>query len=549
MRKIRAGVAVLGLTLSLTACTSLPTSGPVVPFELKRNDSSSLVLKGFGPVQDAEPETIVRDFLRASAAGWSDDFQVARSYLLEDTQKTWKPDTAVYVYSDDFPPVIGFNGDSKLNVDTRIIASVSKDGRYSLEKTDVVYRTQFLLARNAQNQWRIKNLPDGAVISESSFRAAFQNAAVYFPATDKRTLIADHRWFPRRRLASYLMQSLLAGPAETIAPAVINAAPEGAILPLQNVEVQGAVASVAIEGSSLTSEETRRLFRWQVNATLLQVSNVSEVDISLNGVKLSDDPLPTEPAWALDTVVSLTPDGLVRELAGKRDILVPSSELQDVQVSGLARGPLEDSQLAYIQDGTKLMAVGRRGHSAQIYEGGKLGSLSVDRANWTWTVAGTNIVVARVGTDPITFVSPFGSEFPITAVRVSPDGARLLVLRGGESPSAAILPIRRSTEARPIELGTLTTVGTAEGKVLDATWVGSDSLALLEAEGKNRYVEIVSLGGVVTRVRAPEKAARISGGATLQHLLIETSDGKYYVRSGSLWNGLTTDAKERAYAH
>lgn len=549
MKGKRVLAVALGTIISLSACASLPTSGPVTPFELKENDSASLVLKGFGPVQDASPDTIVRDFLRASAAGWSDDFQVARSYLLEEAQKTWRPDTATYVYSDDTPPLIGVTGPDKIQVDTRIVASLSKDGRYSLEKSNVVYQTQFVLAQDAQNQWRIRSLPDGAVISESSFRATFQNAAVFFPAADKRTLVADRRWFPRRRIASYLMQSILTGPSEEIAPAVINAAPEGAILPLQNVEVQDSVAEVAIEGSGLGTEEAQRLFRWQVVATLLQVSNVSEVHVSINGVRLGDEPLPTGPAWALDTLVSVAKDGIASERDGKREVLVPAAVLKDVQITAPTRGPLEDSQLAFVQGGNKLMAVGRAAQPIQIYEGANLSSPSVDRVNWTWTVTGSKIVVARAGTDPIIFDSPFGAQYPITSVRVSPDGSRLLVLRGGDSPSAGILPIRRSTEGRPTELGALTPLGDAEARVLDGTWLGNGEIALLQVEGGSRFVHLMQLGAAGSKVRAPEKTVRISGGSGGQNLLLETSEGKYFIRSGSLWNALASDTVQRAYAH
>lgn len=384
--KLKVFAAALGTILFASACQTLPTAGPVTPFELQENTSASLVLKGFGPVKDAEPDTIVRDFLRATAAGWSDDFQVARSYLTETAKKTWKPDTAVYVYSDDYTPIISYNGESKITAATRIHASVAKDGTYGIEKTNSVYTSDFELVKDAQNQWRIKGLPDGAVISESSFRAAFQYSSVFFPTTDKRTLVADHRWFPRRRLASYLMQAILAGPSAGIAPAVINAAPEGAVLPLQNVEVNDSVAEVAIEGTGLGTEEAQLLFKWQVNATLLQVPSVSEVHLRVNGVLVTEQPVPTGPQWALDNIVSVGKDGLIRERDSKKDIVVSASTLGEEPVSFPTRGPLEDSLTAYIQSNSKLVVVARNAQPVEIYTADSLSAPSVDRANWTWTV-------------------------------------------------------------------------------------------------------------------------------------------------------------------
>lgn len=551
MRKRRTAVTALGLMLLLSACQTLPVSGPVTAFELQENDSASLVLKGFGPVQDAEADTIVRDFLRATAAGWSDDFQVARSYLTEEAQRSWKPDTSVYVYSDDYPPLISYDGEKKITAATRVEASVSKDGRYQIEKTNSVYTSEFILERNAQNQWRIASLPDGAVISETSFRAAFQRSSVFFPSTDRRTLVADHRWFPRRRLASHLMQAILAGPSEAIAPAVINAAPEGAVLPLQNVEVRDSVAEVDIEGSGLGTENAQLLFKWQVSATLLQVSNVSDVQIRINGVLISEQAVPTGPAWALDTLLSLSKDGIIRDREGKRDIVLSASQWGEGAVTAPSRGPLEDSQVAYIQGGKRVLVVGKNSQPVQIYEGAGLTSLSVDRANWVWTVSEGKIVVVRAGSEPLLFDSPFGAAEPIVAVRVSPDGARLLVIRGGATPTVGVLPIRRNTDVRPSGLGDLELLHVDAGRVLDATWAGNETVAVLQAEADNRYVLISQLGANSERVRAPEKAQRISGGASPQYLLLETSEGKYFVRTGSLWNALaaSSDIRFRAFPH
>lgn len=538
---------ILCVMVATSACQTLPTGGPVTAFELKENTSESLVLKGFGPVEHAEPDTIVRDFLRAMAAGWSDDFQVARSYLTEAAQKDWKPDSSVYVYSDDYTPILSYNGEDKITAATRIHASITKDGDYRIEKTNSVYTSDFQLVKTAAGQWRINNLPDGVIVSESSFRAAFQHSAVFFPSSDKRTLIADHRWFPRRRLASYLMQSILSGPSAAIAPAVINAAPEGAVLPLQNVEVKDSVAEVSVEGSGLGTEEAQLLFKWQVTATLLQVPNVSEVQLRINGVLVTEQPVPTSPQWALDNVVSVAKDGIIREREGKRETVVSTTQIGDGKVSFPARGPLEDSLTAFVLDGKKLMVIPRSGQPVEIFEADQLSAPSVDRANWSWTVSKGKIVVLRAGTEPIIFTSPWGAEVPIASVQVSPDGARLLVQRGGVSPSVGVMAIRRSIDARPVSLGDFEFLPTGAARVVDATWVGNDMLAVLLAEGDTRQVLVSHLGSAIEKIRAPERAARISGGASLQFLLVETDEGKYFMRSGSLWNALISDAKYRAF--
>ncbi|MDI9589034.1 MAG: hypothetical protein QM234_08815, partial [Acidobacteriota bacterium] len=171
MKRLRFAL-VLTVAFVLSACQALPMSGPVTQFERDIPDSESLVLKGFGPVDGSAPAVIVRDFLRASAAGWSDDFQVARTYLTEEATKTWRPEAQVQIYSDDQTPNLSAD-DGTVNVSAEVDGVVTPDGKYDVQSKPARVQLDYELVQDENEQWRINDLPDGVLISRSSFHAVY----------------------------------------------------------------------------------------------------------------------------------------------------------------------------------------------------------------------------------------------------------------------------------------------------------------------------------------------------------------------------------------
>src|SRR5690606_2169687 len=98
MREHRGVIAgLLGLLLVLSGCASIPSNGEtgVISVEDQAQRVQSEV-EPEGPVEGADPNTIVRGFL-AAGAGHADDFAVARSFLTEDFAKEWEPEASVVI--------------------------------------------------------------------------------------------------------------------------------------------------------------------------------------------------------------------------------------------------------------------------------------------------------------------------------------------------------------------------------------------------------------------------------------------------------------------
>lgn len=544
MKRIRLAL-VLTLTLVLTACGTLPMSGPVTQFERDIPDSESLVLKGFGPVEGSAPAVIVRDFLRASAAGWSDDFQVARAYLSEDARKTWRPEAQVQIYSDDQTPNLGAD-DGSVTVVANVNGVVTPDGKYEVQSNPSRVQLGYELIQDENDQWRINDLPDGVLVSRSSFHAAYTLASVYFLSPDMKALVPDPRWYPSRRLASYLMQALIEGPSPEIMPAVVSAMPAGAQLPLQQVEITDGRAEVQVEGEDLATRAQQSAFKWQVTSTLMQVPSVSEVSIRNNETNLDDVPVPSGPTWAMDTTVGISEEGLVIDDGSGPVLVTPIDEMGD-DPRDATIGPVDSSPLAYIS-GDQLVGVHQAMDPRTLYSRKNLSRPSIDRLGWIWSTVEDQIIAANLYTDqPVELASPWTSGDPLRGITISPDGSRALLLRGGKGGSVWSAAVKRSTDGTPIGLDVPNRIEVGDGKVFDVSWAGNTSALILQEGSDQHQVTIVTIASSPETLRAPNDAIRISGGATPQAILLDNGEDTVYLRSGASWRSTTTELTGESY--
>lgn len=542
----RSWIAIGCLALMLAGCQSLPTSGPVTPFEQDLPDSESLVLKGFGPVADAPPEVIVRDFLRASAAGWSDDFQVARTYLTDEAVKNWKPEAQVQIYSDAVPPLIG-EGEAEVTIETRVEAIVTPNGLYAPQITPSTSSVTLSLEQDDAEQWRISDLPDGTIISQSSFHAAYQLASVNFLTPDGEALVSDPKWFPRRRLASHLMQAIIEGPSPSIQSAVLSAVPEGARLPLQSVEISDGGADVEVEGQALASQQQKMLFKWQVNSTLLQVPTVSDVHIRVNGQSLDDVKLPSGPTWSMNTMVGMSEDGITVEDGRGRRVVTSAEDLAEAQIRDVTIGPVDSSPIAYVESEQNLVIVRNEGTPQTVATAEELSAPSVDRLGWVWTVTDSRIIVASDRSDTISIESPWKTGDQLSSLAISPDGARVLLQRQGSVASLWVASVKRSQDGVPIGLDVPQRVDGLNGTVIDMSWAGNTSATAVVRDGDDWQLLVTNLSSVPDALRAPDNVTHVSGGASTQQIVVHTSGGETYSRSGNAWRLMTTDINYATY--
>lgn len=467
-RRTRWAAACLAATLCcglLAGCAQLPTSGAPQPFDPVTSNTDPIEQAGTGPTEDSPPRRLVEDFLRACAAGYSDDFMTAREYLLPAAAAIWKPEAAVFVYSGPDAPSVNSPDDSEsssVNVAVTAALTATLDDAGILTRTSSgVQEIHFELQKDPDGQWRIARLDDGIILSESYFTSAYQPMQLFFLAPDRQSLVPDPRWYPRRRLASHLVNGLLGGPSETIRDAVYSAFNDSLQLPTQGVEIVGQTAVVSLTGEVGAGEATRQDLLWQLSATLEQIVNVTEVDLTVNQTSFESVSVPAGPNFDLDSAVGIIDDSVVRS-SGPGWVQVLSAETEgspEPTVEGNprdpARSPVSVPIYAWLKGDVGIEIVAPD-HDPVFVEASGLSAPSIDRWGLVWAGGPTAGVVTVFALDGAAqqLSLPGGNHSVVQKAAVSPDGIRLLLLlEEGEKTSMWISTIERDASGLPESLG------------------------------------------------------------------------------------------------
>ena len=91
----------LGGAGALCACAQLPRDGEVRQSDVVVAEEDALMQSAAGPEVGASPKEIVEGFLRACAAGYSDGFVTARSFLTKAATDSWNPQNVVIIWENE----------------------------------------------------------------------------------------------------------------------------------------------------------------------------------------------------------------------------------------------------------------------------------------------------------------------------------------------------------------------------------------------------------------------------------------------------------------
>ena len=277
-RMLRAGGLLLVATLA--ACARIPTSGPVEQSRQGEvSEPNPVVVIAAGPQPNSPPEQIVNDYLAAAAAGLSNalDFSVARTYLSGDAVATWNPLGGVLVV--DSTQKVDQPSDTQVTVEASVAGRLDADGSYSETPREAAPETvTFGMIQDTAGQWRIKDPPDGLILTARQFQDQFREVSLYFLTPDESSLVPDPRWYPAVNLATSVVKGLLAGPAPWLRDAVKTEIPQGVTLSPESVTVSPTgQAAVVLSPGSAVQAANRALLVAQIQGTLAQVAPVRSV--------------------------------------------------------------------------------------------------------------------------------------------------------------------------------------------------------------------------------------------------------------------------------
>lgn len=605
---------------ALAGCVSLPTSGPVSQGGAGVvDDQDPIYLIIDGPVAGASPEQIVRGFVTAQAAGAVDRFETARTFLTPAAVDGWDPRTGITVYAGDLafdaphevpdPGAPGTDPDAPTSTDpddgasadggsaeagvpgtgtppegtpepeptptldvatatqlaltghARVAASVDGAGRLTEADPEAVQDVQVELERTADGEWRISEVPDGLLVSQPNFRAAYEATAVYFATTDLAYLVPEVRWFPRENHASYAISSLLAGPSPLLRDVVVTGAPAGTTLSVEGVRTgEAGRVDVDLSQQVLAADERQRsLLAAQIDATL-RTLGVAGVNLMVGGVPLTGaSPLTLErdPSPGGSPVALRTADSAVVRLEGRELVPVEGvAPLEGVDVTGLAVSA--DGATLVARDGHRriLRLTPDGAPPTTLVEGKRLVVPSVDRTGRVWTADrthGASLMVLTPGAEePVLLDAPWLEDTEVVALRVARDGARVAVVVGApESSRVFVAGVVRAEDGTPTGLTTPVSGGASLTTVTDVDWVDESTLVVLGAPpgGTHLSAYVVPIGGTSEAMSTVDDVVGLTSGRGRRAVYVETSAGDVFGRgaTGTNWTPVVSGVRRLTY--
>ena len=288
----RGGIAVLAvLLLALTACSSVPHTGPVregLPsldqFEL------SYMFNPSKPVKDADQEAIVRGFVRAAAAS-ERDYEVAREYLTPGYAQQWDPGHGVLVVDGTQQFHSPREGLAVLTLG--VIATVDAGGTMTLSEPGGKAEVQFELER-VNGQWRISSAPTGVILDRPTFTAVWVPRSVYFWSPDDRA-VAETRWvLNRSTMPTQIVRKVLEGRSSRLwLRRSALRSPQGTTLTSGSVPVVDGTAGVDLSAELLEADDqTVKQIAQQLASSLQGLPGVTSYQLKVHGSILARGAVP-----------------------------------------------------------------------------------------------------------------------------------------------------------------------------------------------------------------------------------------------------------------
>lgn len=511
-------VAVGLLLILLAGCASVPEDSPVQV--LKRVTEGDAPPLPPGPAAGADPAEIVRGFV--NAAGSSADRHGAARRFLAPEAAGWDDAGALTVLDGqlDTVPAPGAaalsTGATTVRIRGTAIGRLTTTGAFEPDQIPVEIDVAVGLRGG---QWRITAIPDGVVVPLAAVRENYRAVWVYFVSPVRRVAVPDLRYvpaFPAQAQAARVMELLLEGPSEALLGAARSQfGPDTRLRANVAASADGAQV-VDLTGVGELDDQGRELLAAQVVLSLAEVG-VDRVRLLVDGEPIlpgAGDLTPESVSVydgdlrpSADLPALVVADGRLRQLTGPE----PGAALP----GQVGNGALYVESAASTVDGRRLAVVVREGVRRRLFLGGDpdggvspvaLAAATMTRPSWSpagtevWTVL-DGAVVTRVllpdapgGPLRIAQVNAAGLTAlgPITDLRLSRDGMRVLAVAGGSLYTAAVArsvdgeaAVRNIRRLRPAELG----------EVLSADWRDADTIVAATA-GPVRPVVQVSVDGL-----------------------------------------------------
>lgn len=561
MNRMRTLPALVALA-ALGACAAIPTSGEIGTGDTVVVEPGQAIPIANDPGIDAEPEEIVKGFLQASAAGFYDDFTVARRFLTASAANRWDPRESVVVFPlQGSGPEITRRGDDSVLVSVPVSATVDAEGRYTEAVPGSIEEIVLEVAKDLSGQWRISGLENGVVMASTNFMPVFRATPVYFASTDRTQLVPDLRWFPSEAIATSAVTALLQGPSPWLRDAVVSGAPEGVALSTAAVTVGAdrvATMDLTAEGT-VTRSADRNLLQAQIEAMLLRAPGIAVTD-----VRITVGGLEWETTAALSPERDVAPgpgpyviwrDRLALLDSGAVVPLADAPALTDLNAHSPAVSLDGEIRVVLSGSGTLLHLPRDGSEPVPLVVSPGLVAPSIDRLSWVWTAPRASdgtVVAAQPGAEPVSVAADWLEGRTVRSLRLARDGSRIAVVSvaaDGSDPSVDVAAVVRDDDGTPQLLSAPTQVGAILTDATEVAWVDEVTVAVLGISGNQTLpaVHLAQVGGTTTSMSPVDGSVGIAAGRGDRTIYVVNAEGTMYVRRTGAWVEAATGVRDPVF--
>ena len=535
----------LALVMTLTGCASLPVAGPVRigPDLTPTTDGDSFYYSPSSPFDGASQTEILNGFI-AAGTGPQNDYAVAREYLSESIRSSWNPNQEVLIQRSTPQVVISDQDTAELVVD--VAATVDADGKYQVTPlgTGRVLEFSFVLENS---QWRLSRVPDATILIRPVFDVVFSGYSVYFLDRQKRFLVPELRWFPTTQATgTRLANALLGGASSWLKPAVTSAIPTGTRLSIDAVTVENGVALVDLTARALVaSRSDRSLMKSQLEATLSQLPNVSQVAISIERTMQEILDIDNNTAeLGVRSLAVVSEDGL--ELLGSSQEpffqagknFFEQSEILEFAVSA------QSGWIVTLSDRGVFRTRGESpGAQVELIDSrAAIADIEFDRQEYLWSmsrVIDSEIIVTSPSLAQSIVLAPWLAGQSVQAFAISPGGSKIALLVQGSSRTRVLVSaVVRDLSGTPIEL---TEPFELAGELSDPTsvsWIDQITIATVNTASGSTSALLSTIGGTSRQLPALASTRKIVAAGANSQLYLLTDSGELFTYRGSTWTSL-----------
>ncbi len=532
MRRVVLALAVL----LLSGCTTIPTTGPVlVAGPNTVGSQTELEFLPAGPAEGATQREILDGFISAGSAP-QNNFRIARSFLTDEAALVWNPAGGTMVRG--VYDSVKVTSATEMTYATGIVSVVDEDGVFISMEPVKNYEWNFSFSR-VNGEWRLSDVPDSILISETTFSSTYGEYSAYFFNYDRTVLVPDVRIFSRQgNPVASVARAVIAGPS-TYLPNASTVFPQGSELVSVLVDAENGKTTVDVSGgASQASITDQQDMLAQLRVSLAEFADVTVTEMSVNQSILTIAAVTgLEPDWRVDDRPLILSDNSFGYSTGSEIESISSNEASIVNLEPTSISYDASTNAAAISSPTGVYLVNDQVNqlSGQV----SLVDPQIDGSQSVWWVkpdSPARIFVDTAGRD-FKIDGPWSRSARVVGLEVSRDDARVAIAINDLGQGYVLVgAIAADNNGGPTYVSAYRRLTVSADSIVDLAWADSTHVAILGSRNGVVHAEVATVGGSSRLIGRPQNPTRISGGNNgVAGLVIMSSDGQLWKPRGGGW--------------